>query len=89
VHRRNNRWLSHDPDDVPVMLRTKLPASARVLGVMSNEGDVMRPLFLQKRVKRSPKKGTLTNFKKSEALGQRSNCWQAAHITTRRCNHLL
>lgn len=48
VNRRNDRWLAHDPEDVPVVARTKFPASVHVLSVVSSEGDVMPPHFFKK-----------------------------------------
>ncbi|CAK9827593.1 Transposable element Tcb1 transposase [Anthophora retusa] len=48
VNRRNDRWLAHDPADVPVVARTKFPASVHVLSVVSSEGDVMPPHFFKK-----------------------------------------
>jgi hypothetical protein len=43
VNRRNNRWLCSDPSEVPIVMATKFPAAVMVLGVISNEGDVMPP----------------------------------------------
>jgi hypothetical protein len=60
VNRRNNRCLAHDSDDVPVVSRIKFPASDRVLGIMSNEGDV--PPISSKRVKWSSMRGTFIFF---------------------------
>lgn len=48
INRRNDRWLARDPEDVPVVSRTKFPANVHVLGVVSSEGDVMPPHFFQK-----------------------------------------
>lgn len=45
---QNDRWLAHDPDEVPIVSRTKFPASVHVLGVVSSEGDVMPPHFFAK-----------------------------------------
>ncbi|EFN62830.1 hypothetical protein EAG_00300, partial [Camponotus floridanus] len=47
INRRNDRWLAHDPEDVPVIARTKCPANVHVLGVVSSEGDVMPPHFFK------------------------------------------
>lgn len=44
-NRKNDCWLAHNPEDVPVVARTKFPASVYVLGVVSSEGDVMPPYF--------------------------------------------
>jgi hypothetical protein len=48
VNRRNNRWLCSDPTDVPIVMSTKFPATVMVLGVVSNEGDVMPPHIFPK-----------------------------------------
>ena len=45
VNRKNNRWLCKGPDEVRTTMHTKFPASVMVLGVVSNEGDVMPPHF--------------------------------------------
>ncbi|XP_032687204.1 uncharacterized protein LOC116851661 [Odontomachus brunneus] len=49
VNRRNDRWLARDPEDVPIIARTKFPVSVHVLGVVSSEGHVMPPHFFQKK----------------------------------------
>jgi hypothetical protein len=43
VNSRNNRWLCDDPTEVPIVTKTKFPATVMVLGVVSNKGDVMPP----------------------------------------------
>jgi transposase len=43
VNSRNNRWLCDDPSEVPIVMKTKFPATVMVLGVVSNKGDVMTP----------------------------------------------
>lgn len=48
VNRRNDRWLAHNPEDVPVMDKTKFPANIHVLSVVSSESNVMSPHFFQK-----------------------------------------
>lgn len=48
IKRKNDRWLAEDPEDVPIVSRTKFPANVHVLGVVSNEGDVMPPHFFNK-----------------------------------------
>jgi hypothetical protein len=48
LNRRNNTWLAQEPEDMPVVLRTKFSASVHVLGVVWSEGDVMPPHFLTK-----------------------------------------
>ena len=47
VNRQNDRWLCDDPKKVPVVMSSKFPASVMVLGVMSNEGDIMPPHFFE------------------------------------------
>lgn len=42
---RNDRWISASAGDVQPVMRTKHPASAMCLGVISSEGDVMTPYF--------------------------------------------
>ncbi len=51
INRRNNRWLCSDPSEVPIVMSTKFPANVMVLGVISNEGDIMPPPLLSKRPK--------------------------------------
>ncbi len=51
VNRRNNRWLCADPSQVPIVMSTKFPSTVMVLGVVSNEGDVMPPHFFEKGLK--------------------------------------
>lgn len=48
VNRRNDRWLAYDPEEVPIVARTKSPANVHVLCVVSSEGDVMPPHFFEK-----------------------------------------
>ena len=45
VNVQNDRWLCSDPSDVPVVMRSKMPASVMILGVVSSDGDVM-PLHI-------------------------------------------
>jgi len=49
INRQNDRWLAVCPEDVPIAQRTKFAANCHVLGVVSNEGDVMPPHFFEKR----------------------------------------
>ncbi|RLU25090.1 hypothetical protein DMN91_003182 [Ooceraea biroi] len=35
VNRRNDRWLAHNPEDIPVVGKTKFPANIHVLSVVS------------------------------------------------------
>jgi hypothetical protein len=51
VNRKNNRWLCADITEVPIVMATKFPATVMVLGVVSNEGDVMPPHFFAKGLK--------------------------------------
>ncbi|QQP53454.1 Transposable element tcb2 transposase, partial [Caligus rogercresseyi] len=44
-NRRNGRWICRDPKDVPMVFRTKNPASIMVLGVICSNGSVMPPHF--------------------------------------------
>jgi hypothetical protein len=62
LNRRNNKWLSHDPNDVPVGSRIRFIASVCVLGYLSYMNVTSCTLFFSKRVKRSPQKVTLTFF---------------------------
>lgn len=48
INSRNNRWLCQEISEVPIVMQTKFPASVMVLGVVSNEGDVMPPHFFDK-----------------------------------------
>ena len=43
INRKKNRWLCEDPSEVPVIMKTKFPATVMVMGVVSNQGDVMPP----------------------------------------------
>ncbi len=43
VNSRNNRWLCDYTSEVPIVIKTKFPATLMVLGVVSNKGDVMPP----------------------------------------------
>ncbi len=44
-NRQNTRWICQDPEDVPMVYRTKNPSSIMVLGVISSTGHVMPPHF--------------------------------------------
>lgn len=48
VNSRNDRWICKSIEEVPVVMKTKFPASVMVLGVISSEGDVMAPHFFEK-----------------------------------------
>jgi len=47
INQKNDR--SPTRDYVPIVVRTKIPPNVHVLGVVSNEGDVMSPNFFKKR----------------------------------------
>jgi hypothetical protein len=49
VNSQNNRWLCQDPKEVPIIMKIKFPAHVMVLGVVSNEGDVMPPPCVRQR----------------------------------------
>ena len=44
-NRQNDRFITDDPEEVPIVMSTKFPTSVMVLGVMSSDGDVMPPYF--------------------------------------------
>ncbi len=45
INKQNDRWLAKDPDDVPVVMKTKNASSVMCLAVISSNGDVMPPHF--------------------------------------------
>ena len=47
INRQTDRWLARDPDDVPVVMKTKNPSSVMCLAVISSAGDVMPPHFFR------------------------------------------
>jgi len=47
INRRNDRWLAHDPEDVPIIARIKCLANVHLLGDVTSEGDVMSPHFFK------------------------------------------
>jgi DNA-binding Lrp family transcriptional regulator len=51
VNKKNNRWLCADIREVPVVMSTKFPTTVMVLGVVSNEDDVMPPHFFPRGLK--------------------------------------
>ena len=51
TNRRNTRYLCRFPDEVPVAMKTKFPASVMVLGVVTSNGDVMPPHFFEQNEK--------------------------------------
>ena len=48
VNKQNDRWLCEVPEEVPIVMSTKFPAAVMVLGVVSNEGDIMPPHFFER-----------------------------------------
>ena len=44
-NRQNDRFITNNPDEVPIVISTKFSASVMVLGVVLSEGDVMPPHF--------------------------------------------
>lgn len=48
VNKQNNRWLCKNINEVPIIMKTKFPAAIMVMGVVSNEGDIMAPHFFSK-----------------------------------------
>ena len=48
INRQNNRWLCVNPRTVPVVMSTKFPTAVMVMGVISNEGDMMSPHFFER-----------------------------------------
>ncbi len=51
VNRKHERWLCADISDVPIVMATKFPATVMVLGMVSNEADVMPPHIFAKGLK--------------------------------------
>jgi hypothetical protein len=51
VNKKNNRWLCADISKVPIVMATKFAATVMVLGMVSNEGDVMPPHIFAKGLK--------------------------------------
>ncbi len=47
INRRNKRWICKEASEVPMVFRSKKPASVMVLGVISTNGDVMPPHFFK------------------------------------------
>lgn len=47
-NRRNDRWICRDPSEIPIVMKSKYPASLMVLSVLSSDGDVMPPYFFSK-----------------------------------------
>ena len=48
---KNNRWLCENADEVPIVMKTKYPGTVKVFGVVSNEGNIMSPHFLQQELR--------------------------------------
>jgi hypothetical protein len=72
LRRKNNRWLAHDLVDVPVGSSIKFPVSVCILGVVSNERDVIFPYFFKKdEMPVTKKKGIYTlTFKTSFVISK-------------------
>jgi hypothetical protein len=51
IYRKNNPWLCADISEVPIVMVTKFSATVMVLGVVSNEGNIMPPHFFEKGLK--------------------------------------
>jgi len=47
INRKNDRWFAYNPEDAPIVAKTKFPVNVHVLGVVSSEGDVMSPYFFK------------------------------------------
>ena len=47
VNSRNDRLICKDPSEIPVVMHTKFLTTVMVLGVISDEGDVMPLHFFQ------------------------------------------
>ncbi len=45
VNRRNNRWLTTDPGEVPIVGKRKFPTSVHILLLISSEGHIMPPHY--------------------------------------------
>ncbi len=83
INRRNNRWLCGDPSDVPIVMQTKFPSTVMVLGVVSNEGDVMPPHFFKKSPKNQHGGVSEGPQRCCEALDGRGCCWAALRVPAR------
>ena len=44
-NRQNDRFITDDPEEVPIVMSTKFPTSVMVLDVVSSDGDAMPPYF--------------------------------------------
>lgn len=55
INHMNERWFTHDPEDVPIVATTKFPANVHVLGIVFSEDDVMLPHFCSKEEKSQKK----------------------------------
>ena len=42
---QNDRYITDNPEEVPIVMHTKFPTSVMLLGVVSSDGDVMPPHF--------------------------------------------
>jgi len=48
INRRNDRWLAHDHEDVPIYCQNKMFGHVHVLGVVSSDARVSRCIILLK-----------------------------------------
>ena len=44
-NQQNDRFITDDPEKVPIVMSTKFPTSIMVLGIVLSDGDVMPPSF--------------------------------------------
>lgn len=51
VNRRNHRWLCSDTSEVPIVEHSHHPQSVMVLGVISSQGHVMPPHFIERGIR--------------------------------------
>jgi hypothetical protein len=79
VNRRNNRGLAHDQDDVSFGSRIRFLSSICILGVMSNERDVISPYFFKK-VETVTKEGYCDVFlREIDVVGQKGKTVGKSH----------
>ena len=45
-NRQYDPYITDDPQEVPIVMKTKFTASVMILGVISSQADVMGPHFL-------------------------------------------
>lgn len=51
INKQNDRGLAKEAEDVPIVMRSKNPASVMVLTLIANTGDVRPPHFFPKGLK--------------------------------------